>query len=243
MDDFLSEDNLCGGTLLRIVSRGSSIIAELLRLSTNIPEAFLDPSCPLPPRTSHLDGTGEDAAAGFPGSESESNGYKDLLFYFHYLKHPEDYEKRINDTEGLLEVETDFQENHIDILQRYYTLFESIYVYQADLLKFVSDLQEGYYIQYSLDNVLLDVDGKQLMCEGVYLYGIMLIMLEKHIPGPIREKMIIAFYRYCGGQGNLTYIDEVCKLCKSTSYNPNIVPTKKNPNAKPKRYEDKLFSR
>ena len=35
--EFLAEDNECGQTLLRIVSRGSGIVAELLRLSRNIP--------------------------------------------------------------------------------------------------------------------------------------------------------------------------------------------------------------
>lgn len=36
--EFTSKDNPCGQNLLRIVSRGSAIIAELLRLSANIPE-------------------------------------------------------------------------------------------------------------------------------------------------------------------------------------------------------------
>lgn len=35
--EFLAEENDCGQTLLRLVSRGSAIIAELLRLSNNIP--------------------------------------------------------------------------------------------------------------------------------------------------------------------------------------------------------------
>lgn len=38
--DFTSEDNLAGQTLLRLVSRGSSIIAELLRLSDHVPQVF-----------------------------------------------------------------------------------------------------------------------------------------------------------------------------------------------------------
>jgi hypothetical protein len=42
--DLLSPDNLCGGTLLRIVARGSSILTELMRLSAHIPEVFVD-SC------------------------------------------------------------------------------------------------------------------------------------------------------------------------------------------------------
>ena len=38
--NFLDQDNLCGQNLIRIVSRGSAIIAELLRMSTHIPEVF-----------------------------------------------------------------------------------------------------------------------------------------------------------------------------------------------------------
>ena len=38
--EFLAEDNTCGQTLLRLVSRGNAIIAELLRLSDFIPPVF-----------------------------------------------------------------------------------------------------------------------------------------------------------------------------------------------------------
>ncbi len=41
--DFLAEDNLCGQTLLRLVSRGSAIIAELLRLSQRVPQDYSNP--------------------------------------------------------------------------------------------------------------------------------------------------------------------------------------------------------
>ena len=40
MADFLAENNQCGQNLLRLVARGSSIIAELLRLSEFIPQVF-----------------------------------------------------------------------------------------------------------------------------------------------------------------------------------------------------------
>lgn len=36
--DFLSEENVCGQSLLKLVSRGSAILAELQRLSDNIPK-------------------------------------------------------------------------------------------------------------------------------------------------------------------------------------------------------------
>ena len=38
--DFLSEENLCGQTILKLVSRGNAIIAEILRLSDFIPPVF-----------------------------------------------------------------------------------------------------------------------------------------------------------------------------------------------------------
>ena len=38
--DFLAENNLCGQTLLRLVSRGNANVAELLRLSDYVPNVF-----------------------------------------------------------------------------------------------------------------------------------------------------------------------------------------------------------
>ena len=45
--DFLSEINNCGQTILRLVSRGNAIIAELLRLSDFVPPEF-NPSSETP---------------------------------------------------------------------------------------------------------------------------------------------------------------------------------------------------
>ncbi len=38
--DFLSETNPCGQSLLKLVARGSAILAELFRLSGNIPRVL-----------------------------------------------------------------------------------------------------------------------------------------------------------------------------------------------------------
>ncbi len=38
--DFLAENNACGQTLLKLVSRGNAIVAELLRLSDFVPPTF-----------------------------------------------------------------------------------------------------------------------------------------------------------------------------------------------------------
>lgn len=40
MPEFLAENNECGQTILRLVSRGNAIIAELLRLKDYIPQVY-----------------------------------------------------------------------------------------------------------------------------------------------------------------------------------------------------------
>lgn len=213
--DFLSPENLCGQNLLRITSRGSAIIAELLRLSQNIPEVFL----------------GADKI-----KDPEQAKYLAVLFDFQYLREPEEYEKKINEDVNLLDLDQEFQENHQDILERFYLLFESIWKYQADFAKYIDDVTSGFYIQHSLDNILQEIEGKQLLCEGLYLFGVMLLLLEENIPGYVRERILIAMYRL-NGEGGLTNIEEVNKLCRNTGYVPG-------PNGKrPKNHPESIFAR
>lgn len=40
MGDFLASNNICGQNLLRLVSRGNAIIAELMRLKDYVPPVF-----------------------------------------------------------------------------------------------------------------------------------------------------------------------------------------------------------
>ena len=57
----------------------------------------------------------------------------------------------------------EFRENHLEILTRFYKAFESIHRYVIDLNRFLEDLEEGVYIQQTLENVLVNEDGKQLL--------------------------------------------------------------------------------
>lgn len=211
--DFLAPNNLCGQNLIRIVSRGSAIIAELLRLSANIPEVFL----------------GADKV-----KDPEQRKYLDVLFDFHYLKDPEEFERKINADVDLLDIDQEFHENHDDILNRFYLLFESIWKYQLDFAKYVEDVNSGFYIQHSVEQILQDIEGRQLLCEALYLFGVMLLLLEERIPGAVREKMLIAIYRF-NSEGSLVNIDDVCKLCRSTGYVPGM--------KKPKNHPEALFAR
>ena len=207
--DFTSPDNICGQNLLRLTSRGSAVIAELNRMADHVPEVFLGPE---------------------KITDPEQKKYLAVLFDFHYLRDPEEFEKKINSDPDLLDLDQEFQENHTEILTRFYGLFESIWKFQSDFNKYIEDVKDGFYIQHSIDNIMDDIDGKQLMCEALYLYGVMLLLLEDRLPGMIREKMIIAIIRE-NGEGNLENMDEVSKLCRSTGYIPGVKKPKNHPDA------------
>lgn len=66
----------------------------------------------------------------------------------------------------------------------------------VDFTQYVVDLEEGVYIQHTLEGILLNNDGKQLMAEALYLYGVMLTLLDEFIEGPVRERMLISYLRY-----------------------------------------------
>ena len=56
--------------------------------------------------------------------------------------------------------------------------FESIHKFVMDLIRFVEDLDEGIFIQQSVDTVLFNADGKQLLAEAIYMYGLMLLITD-----------------------------------------------------------------
>lgn len=70
--DFLAEENLCGQTAIKLVSRGNAIIAELLRLSDFIPPVF------------RLE------------TREEQERYRYILPDFAYFEGPEYYETKID---------------------------------------------------------------------------------------------------------------------------------------------------
>jgi WASH complex subunit strumpellin len=107
--EFLAEENDCGQTLLRLVSRGSAIIAELLRLSNNIPGCASKGGSP--GSSDWLDAT---LCSVFMGpshvEDPEQLKYLNILFDFAYLKNPEEFENMVNnstvglDAAGLLKL-------------------------------------------------------------------------------------------------------------------------------------------
>lgn len=57
-------------------------------------------------------------------------------------------------------------------------------------------------------------------CEALYLYGLMLLVVDHYIEGTIRERLLVSYYRYSPQrQDSQSCIDEVCKLLGDTGYN------------------------
>lgn len=88
-----------------------------------------------------------------------------------------------------------------------------------DLNSFVESLQDFNY--GNLDSIFQDEEGRQMLCEALYLYGVMLLVLDLYIPGEIRERILVSFYRYSSKQNHrdsISNFDDVCKLMISTGF-------------------------
>ncbi|XP_011943678.1 PREDICTED: WASH complex subunit strumpellin isoform X2 [Cercocebus atys] len=214
MLDFLAENNLCGQAILRIVSCGNAIIAELLRLSEFIPAVFR------------------------LKDRADQQKYGDIIFDFSYFKGPELWESKLDCKPELQDLDEEFRENNIEIVTRFYLAFQSVHKYIVDLNRYLDDLNEGVYIQQTLETVLLNEDGKQLLCEALYLYGVMLLVIDQKIEGEVRERMLVSYYRYSAARSSAdSNMDDICKLLRSTGYSSQ-------PGAKrPPNYPESYFQR
>ena len=198
MTDLMDTNNACGQNLLRLVSRGNAIIAELLRLSDVVPPII------------KLDNKNDIAK------------YGEIICDFSYFKMSEFFDNRIESNSSLLDRDEEIRENYIEIITRFYLAFESVHKYTFDLNRYLEDLEEGAYIQQTLESVLLNNDGKQLLCELLFLCGVMLLIVDQRIDGVIRERILVLYYRYSAQRSTSdSNIDDVCQLLRSTGYTPN----------------------
>ncbi|XP_012880580.1 PREDICTED: WASH complex subunit strumpellin [Dipodomys ordii] len=199
MLDFLAENNLCGQAILRIVSCGNAIIAELLRLSEFIPTVFR------------------------LKDRADQQKYGDIIFDFSYFKvlSPVTFVLLSFSTKPVFSRSHDTPKGQV-IKEKEY----------------LDDLNEGVYIQQTIETVLLNEDGKQLLCEALYLYGVMLLVIDQKIEGEVRERMLVSYYRYSAARTSAdSNMDDICKLLRSTGYSSQ-------PGAKrPPNYPESYFQR
>lgn len=209
------DHDVCGQELLKLVARGSAIIAEILRLKDYIPE--------------------------FYSNEKEEKKYSNIIFNFSYFENVDAYEDKINNSIDIRNLDEEFRENYIEILERFYLLFYSIYQYICDLESYVEQVNDGIFVQHTLETILMSKEIRHLLCEAVFLYGIMLLLVDRLIQGNIREKMIVSYYRY-KGQSTIRNFNFIVKLFSNTGY---VYVNNKNEfyEKKPKKYPIDYFDR
>ncbi|XP_058120822.1 WASH complex subunit 5 [Anopheles ziemanni] len=197
--EFLAENNVCGQTILQIVAEGNTIICELLRLKDYVPELF------------------------YLKTKDEQQKYAEIIKDFSYFQIADAQEAKIEADEKLRTIDEELRETCIVTLNRFYIVFESIHKYVKDLNTFIEELNAGLFIQQSMEKVFQDEEGKQLMCEALYLYGMMLLVADLHIPGVVRERILVSYNRYSALKTHSdSSIDEVCKLLRSTGFNDTV---------------------
>ncbi len=80
-------------------------------------------------------------------------------------------------------IEREFATKYQTTLKKFYTLFTDIYHYYTDIEQFITELDNGHFVEYTLRSLLLEsVHARQLICEVLYLYGTLLVMLDIYIP-------------------------------------------------------------
>lgn len=131
---------------------------------------------------------------------SEQLKYLSILYDFEYFKdnNQEIFDRRIQDSVELIEIDEAFKETYYEIIERFYTLFESIFSYYNQVSTYLTDINEGKYIEFTLEAILSDKEGKRLIIETIYLYGVMLLLLDRLIPSIARERILTCYIRYSG---------------------------------------------
>jgi len=60
-------------------------------------------------------------------------------------------DEKIQNSIELIEIDENFRETYQEIIERFFQLFDSMYSYYLGFKNFVSNVHEGYFIDYSLE--------------------------------------------------------------------------------------------
>ncbi|KAJ6807389.1 putative WASH complex subunit strumpellin-like protein isoform X1 [Iris pallida] len=169
--------------LLGFCSRAQTLISELLLLSDRIPPEFRD------------------------------RRFDPVLFDLRYLDSPDEFELRIRGNAELEVLEDELREVCSGYLGRFFLFVNCAVVYYLELLKYLNDLEEGVYMQCTLDRILENEQGLQLLTESMTLFGCLLLLLEHFMSGFLREKFLVAHIRHdhCPDFLNLNHVLLLCR--------------------------------
>ncbi len=157
--------------------------------------------------SSRAQGHGHDGTGSHQIEDEGEKKYVSILVDFSYLSNPDKFDGQnnngnggegnsrtssqsggdeVNNRKSAAEqefLERKFASKYQSTLQKYHALFEEIYNFYFDIKSFTSDLESGHFVQYTLRSLLLDSnEARQLLCEVLYLYGSLLVLLDIYVP-------------------------------------------------------------
>ena len=208
----------CNEELLKLVARGAAVICEILRMKDYIPEPF--------------------------SNKNEEKNFKDIIHDYSLLKgnNMDKLDDKFKADKELADRDEDFRVNNNDIIGRFFSLFLSVYQYIEDYKTFVKQVNEGKFVQHTIDTILANKNIRPLFCESIFSAGVMLLLIDRLIPGPTREKLIMSYYRY-NGQATIPHFMDIFKLFERTGYLPPAPITEEKEEIKPKKYPVDFFKR
>lgn len=259
------KDGICGSTLSDLVCRGHILIANVLKASNEIPVCFQSASS----LSSHekeivkktklfsmpwnafvsKDGRLDMQKESTTTSGTNSNEFQSILYDFAYLDNPEQYD----DDSATLLLGQKFQNTHQTLLKSFWTLFTDILEYSNEINTFCQTVIQHKYVRYpTIESLLANETIKQRVWELFWIYGNLFLLMDLYIPGRVRERLIIAHYRYCNNNTTTTTtassssttittaapqinttndctFEDLCKLFKKSSMSQRS-PPKKNKN-------------
>ncbi|CAE6954563.1 washc5 [Symbiodinium sp. CCMP2592] len=182
----------CGLALLRLLSRGHAVVAELQRCAETLPAA--------------IRGEGEVAKRLSP-----------VLPDFAVFRREGAVEK-VAGTPELIELDEESREINADPAERLFRVLSAIRKYFADLAKLLDDIDVGVFVGQSHESILRDSAGAVLLPEAIALLGTMILIVDERISGPCRERALVLFYRCTAGTSRESDdFADVCRLFKSTA--------------------------
>jgi len=61
------------------------------------------------------------------------------------------YEERVESSATLLDLDDEFRENNLLMIERFFTLFDRIVRWYNDFIRYLDDVDDGVYIQHTLE--------------------------------------------------------------------------------------------
>lgn len=145
----------------------------------------------------------------------------------------------VANTQVLIDLDEESMELHGKFTRRTYRMLSAIQKYYADLCAFLDDLDRGRFANHNLEEVLRDENGKQLLPEAVASLGAMLLLLDERMPGLVRERTLVLFYRITVGSPDEPHnFGMICKLFQDTKR-----PQDDQLISRPPGYPEKYFER